>query len=109
MCQIVEMGLLQGYLMENKRRNLSGRVVSNKMSKTVVVAVESTVAHQKYRKTVRRISNLKAHDEEGTCQVGDIVEIVECRPLSKTKHHRVLQRVSKGRLPEVQPDDSDLQ
>ena len=95
--------------MENKRKNLSGRVVSSKMSKTVVVAVESTGAHRKYKKTVRRISNLKAHDEKGTCRVGDIVEIVECRPLSKTKHHRVLEIVSKGQLSEVKPDDSNLQ
>jgi small subunit ribosomal protein S17 len=95
--------------MENKRKNLSGRVVSNKMSKTVVVAVESTGAHRKYKKTVRKISNLKAHDEKGTCRVGDIVELVECRPLSKTKHHRVLEIVSKGQLSEVQPDDSNLQ
>jgi small subunit ribosomal protein S17 len=87
--------------MENKRKNLSGRVVSNKMSKTVVVAVQSTGAHRKYKKTVRRISNLKAHDEKGTCRVGDIVEIVECRPLSKTKHHRVIEVVSKGQLSEV--------
>jgi small subunit ribosomal protein S17 len=95
--------------MENKRKNLSGRVVSNKMSKTVVVAVQSTGAHRKYKKIVRRISNLKAHDEKGTCRVGDIVEIVECRPLSKTKHHRVLEVVSKGQLSEVQADDSNLQ
>ena len=94
--------------MEKNRRNLVGRVVSRKMSKTVVVAVQSTGAHRKYKKTVRRISNLKAHDEKGTCRVGDVVEIVECRPLSKTKHHRVLEVVSKGQLPEVQPDDSNL-
>lgn len=95
--------------MENKRKNISGRVVSSRMNKTVVVAVESTGAHKKYRKTVRRISNLKAHDEEGACRVGDVVEIVECRPLSKTKHHRVIKVVSKGQLPEVQSDDSNLQ
>jgi len=63
--------------------------------------VQSTGAHRKYKKTVRRISNLKAHDEKGTCRVGDIVEIVECRPLSKTKHHRVIEVVSKGQLSEV--------
>jgi small subunit ribosomal protein S17 len=95
--------------MENKRKNLSGRVVSHKMNKTVVVAVQSIGAHRKYKKTVRRISNLKAHDEKGTCRVGDIVEIVECRPLSKTKHHRVIEIVSKGQLSEVKPDDSNLQ
>lgn len=95
--------------MENKRKNLSGRVVSQKMNKTVVVAVQSIGAHRKYKKTVRRISNLKAHDEKGTCRVGDIVEIVECRPLSKTKHHRVLEIVSKGQLSEVKLDDPNLQ
>jgi small subunit ribosomal protein S17 len=95
--------------MENKRKNLSGRVVSHKMNKTVVVAVQSIGAHRKYKKTVRRISNLKAHDEKGTCRVGDIVEIVECRPLSKTKHHRVLEIVSKGQLSEVKLDDPNLQ
>jgi small subunit ribosomal protein S17 len=95
--------------MENKRKNLSGRVVSHKMNKTVVVAVQSIGAHRKYKKTVRRISNLKAHDEKGTCRVGDIVEIVECRPLSKTKHHRVIEIVSKGQLSEVKSDDSNLQ
>ena len=96
-------------MMENKRKNLSGRVVSHKMNKTVVVAVQSIGAHRKYKKTVRRISNLKAHDEKGTCRVGDIVEIVECRPLSKTKHHRVIEIVSKGQLSEVKLDDSNLQ
>jgi small subunit ribosomal protein S17 len=100
---------LQGYLMEKRRRDLVGRVTSNKMSKTVVVVVESTKAHRKYRKVTRRISNLKAHDEKGICRVGDLVRIEESRPLSKTKHHRVLEVVSKGQLSEVQPDDSNLQ
>jgi small subunit ribosomal protein S17 len=95
--------------MENKRKNLSGRVVSSKMNKTVVVAVESVGPHKKYRKTVRKISNLKAHDEKGACRVGDMVEIVECRPLSKTKHHRVVEVVSKSQLAEVQANDPDLQ
>ena len=95
--------------MENKRKNLSGRVVSSKMNKTVVVAVESIGPHKKYRKTVRRISNLKAHDEKGACRVGDVVEIVECRPLSKTKHHRVVEVVSKSQLAEVGANDPDLQ
>lgn len=95
--------------MENKRKSLSGRVVSRKMTKTVVVTVESIGAHQKYRKTVRRISNLKAHDEKGACRVGDVVRIEECRPLSKTKHHRVVEVVSRGQLAEVVADDPNLQ
>jgi small subunit ribosomal protein S17 len=95
--------------MEKMRKSLSGRVVSSKMDKTVVVAVESIGPHKKYRKTIRRISNLKAHDENGACRVGDMVKIVECRPLSKTKHHRVIEVVSKGELAEVQANDSNLQ
>ncbi len=95
--------------MENKRKSLSGRVTSSKMNKTVMVAVESIGAHKKYRKIVRRVSHLKAHDEKGSCRVGDIVRIEECRPLSKTKHHRVVEVVSRGQLAEVVPDDSDIQ
>lgn len=95
--------------MEKMHKSLSGRVVSHKMTKTVVVAVESIGAHKKYRKTIRRISNLKAHDESGACRTGDIVKIVECRPLSKTKHHRVIEVVSRGGLAEVQANDSNLQ
>lgn len=94
--------------MDKKHRNLVGRVVSNKMSKTVVVAVESTRAHPLYRKTIRKISNLKAHDENGKCQVGDVVSIVQSRPLSKTKHWRVLEVLSKSQLSEVRSDDSNL-
>ncbi len=100
---------LQGYLMDKKHRNLVGRVISNKMNKTVVVAVEATRAHPLYRKTIRSISNLKAHDENGICRVGDVVSIVESRPLSKTKHHRVLEVLSKSQLAEVKSDDSNLQ
>ncbi len=95
--------------MESKHKSLSGRVVSNRMDKTVVVAVESIRAHKKYKKTVRRISNLKAHDEANACRVGDVVTIVECRPLSKTKHHRVLEVLSRSELAEVGANDPDLQ
>ena len=94
--------------MEKNRRSLVGRVVSSKMNKTVVVAVESTRSHPLYRKTIRRISNLKVHDEKGICRVGDMVKIEESRPLSKTKHHRVLEVVSRSQLSEGQPDDSNL-
>lgn len=94
--------------MDKKRKNLVGRVVSNKMNKTVVVEVESTRAHPLYRKTIRRVSRLKAHDETQSCRVGDVVRIEESRPISKTKHWRVLGIVSRGQLTEVQSDDSDL-
>jgi small subunit ribosomal protein S17 len=70
-----------------KQRN--GVVVSDRMQKTVVVTVERTVMHPKYKKFLRRRTKLKAHDEQNQCHVGDRVLIVECRPLSRDKRWRV--------------------
>lgn len=67
----------------------AGLVVSDRMQKTVVVSVERTVMHPKYKKILRRRSRVKAHDERGECRVGDRVLIVECRPLSRDKRWRV--------------------
>ena len=69
-----------------------GQVISDKMDKTVVVKVVRTLKHPLYGKVIRRFKNYKVHDENGIAHVGDKVEIVECRPLSKTKH-MVLNRV----------------
>lgn len=80
-----------------KRREWIGRVVSNKMNKTVVVAVERSVVHPIYRKVLRRITKLKAHDEQNACGVGDRVRMIETRPLSKEKHWRVVEVLEKGR------------
>jgi len=66
-----------------------GRVVSNKMNKTVIVAVEKTVTHRLYHRGLKKTSKFAAHDEENRCTVGDVVEIVSSRPLSKTKRWRV--------------------
>lgn len=68
-----------------------GRVVSNKMDKTVVVAVDYLKPHPLYRKIIRKTSKFHAHDEENACQIGDVVRIEESRPLSKTKHWRVME------------------
>ena len=73
-----------------------GRVVSNKMNKTVVVAVERSVTHPLYRKVLRRMTKLKAHDEENVCKVGDRVRMIETRPISKDKHWRVVEVIQKG-------------
>ncbi len=70
---------------QGKVRTLSGRVVSNKMDKSITVAVERQVMHPAYGKIIRRTSKLLAHDEENTCKEGDMVSIAECRPLSKRK------------------------
>ncbi len=71
---------------EARRRTMQGRVVSNKMQKTVVVSVESVRQHRLYNRNIRRTTNFKAHDEDNRCQVGDVVIIAESRPLSKDKH-----------------------
>ena len=75
--------------MTGRRKQRSGTVVSNKMDKTVVVLVERLVKHSKYRKYLRARKKYKAHDEKNACQVGDQVEIIETRPLSKDKRWAV--------------------
>ena len=80
----------------NLRKVMIGTVLSNKMDKTVVVAVETSVSHKKYGKTVKRTYKLKAHDEENACQIGDKVKVMETRPLSKDKRWRVVEIVEKA-------------
>lgn len=78
------------------QRTVEGRVVSNKMAKTVTVLLERQVQHPLYGKIVRRSTKVHAHDEGGECREGDIVHIVECRPLSKTKNWRVVKVVTRA-------------
>lgn len=73
------------------RKIRTGKVVSDKMNKTVVVAVESLVSHPMYKRTIRRTKKFKAHDEENSCRIGDKVKIMETRPLSKEKRWRVIE------------------
>jgi small subunit ribosomal protein S17 len=80
----------------NLRKTMIGTVVSDKMDKTVVVAVETSVAHPIYNKTVKRTYKLKAHDEENICKAGDKVKVMETRPLSKDKRYRVVEVVEKA-------------
>ena len=79
------------------RKTRVGKVVSDKMDKTVVVTVEDHVAHKTYKKIVGRTYKLKAHDEENACGVGDIVKVMETRPLSKDKRWRVVEIVEKAK------------
>jgi len=74
-----------------------GRVISDKMDKTVVVAIETMVRHPLYGKTIRRTTKFKAHDADNSCGVGDLVEIMETRPISKEKHWRVVQILEKAK------------
>jgi small subunit ribosomal protein S17 len=80
-----------------RRKVRQGRVVSDKMEKTAVVAVETRVRHPLYGRIVRRTKRFKAHDETNDCHVGDLVEIMECRPLSKEKSWRVIRVVERAK------------
>lgn len=80
----------------NVIRSLTGRVTSNKMQKTITVLIERKVKHPKYGKYIKRSTKLHAHDEENTCHEGDVVEISQSRPLSKTKSWRLERIVTRA-------------
>ncbi len=73
-----------------------GRVVSDKMDKTIVVEIEYTKRHRLYKKSVRRHTRFKAHDEENSAKTGDVVRIEECRPISREKHFRLVEIIQRG-------------
>jgi small subunit ribosomal protein S17 len=81
---------------QGRRQVKVGRVVSNKMDKTAVVAVEQTVTHRLYHRSMKKTKKFHAHDEENRCNVGDVVEIVSSRPLSRTKRWRVREIVKRA-------------
>jgi small subunit ribosomal protein S17 len=81
----------------NNRKTEVGRVVSNKMDKTIVVAVEDSVQHPLYKKIIKRTTRLKAHDENNECSVGDRVRVMETRPLSKEKRWRLVKILEKAK------------
>ena len=79
------------------RKTRVGQVVSDKMDKTIVVAIEDSVQHKLYKKIVKRTYKLKAHDENNECGVGDTVKVMECRPLSKDKRWRLVEIIEKAK------------
>ena len=81
----------------NKRKEQVGIVVSDKMDKTVTVAVERRTRHPLYKKTIIKTAKFKAHDENNECKEGDLVRIMETRPLSKTKRWRVVEIIEKAK------------
>lgn len=81
----------------NLRKSRTGIVVSNKMDKTAVVAIEDHVKHPLYNKIVKRTSKLKVHDENNECNIGDRVEIMETRPLSKNKRWRLVKIIERAK------------
>jgi len=86
-------------------KSMIGMIVSTKMNKTVVVAVEKKKHHTLYRKTYRIMVKYLAHDEKGECKLEDKVLIIETRPLSKLKRWRVAEILSRGEVPEVKPEE----
>ena len=81
----------------NLRKTRVGKVVSDKMDKTIVVAIEDNVKHPLYKKIVKRTYKLKAHDEKNECRIGDRVKVMETRPLSKDKRWRLVEVVEKAK------------
>ena len=81
----------------NLRKTRTGKVVSNKMQKTIVVAVEDHVSHPLYGKIVKRTYKLKAHDENNDCNIGDTVKVMETRPLSKDKRWRLVEIIERAK------------
>ena len=79
------------------RKTRIGQVVSDKMDKTIVVAIEDSVQHPLYKKTMKRTYKLKAHDENNECGIGDTVEVMETRPLSKDKRLRLVRIIEKAK------------
>ena len=85
-----------------------GHVVANKMAKTIVVEVIRRVPHPLYKRIVKKRKRFHAHDEEGRAKMGDIVRIMECRPLSRTKHWRLTEVVRRAPQVGVQPEELDV-
>ena len=81
----------------NLRKTRTGKVVSDKMDKTIVVAVEDHVKHPLYKKIVKNTYKLKAHDEKNECRIGDTVKVMETRPLSKDKRWRLVEIIEKAK------------
>lgn len=81
----------------NLRKTRTGKVVSDKMDKTIVVAVEDHIKHPLYKKIIKRTNKFKAHDENNECLIGDVVKIMETRPLSKDKRWRLVEIISRAK------------
>ena len=91
--------------MEKKHKIRTGRVISDKMDKTVVVMVETLRKHPLYKKVVKKRTKFKVHDEDNSCNIGDTVKIIETRPLSKDKRWRVAEILRKKEVAEIKPSE----
>jgi len=95
--------------MQGRRKTKLGRVISTRMNKTAVVAVETFRHHPIYKKPVRRVARYKAHDEKNECGLGDTVRLEETRPLSREKRWRVAEIVTKAEVVEVKPRELETE
>lgn len=91
------------------KKILRGTVVSNKMNKSIVVKVDREVIHPKYKVKYKKSKKFMAHDEKNTCQIGDIVEIIECRPLSRRKRWRLLKIIKKAETTPNQKNQENIE
>jgi small subunit ribosomal protein S17 len=91
--------------MNKSRKTILGQVVSDKMDKTVVVAVERYRTHRLYKRRIRRITKFKAHDYNNSCKLGDTVRIEETKPLSREKRWRVIEVLARIDIADTQPDE----
>lgn len=91
--------------MELKQKTRTGKVISRKMDKTIVVGIETIKRHPLYKKSMKNVVRYKAHDAKNECNEGDTVRIVESRPLSKDKHWRVIEILNKKKKIEVKPQE----
>ena len=98
-CLIFEQEFLKGDIVveRNLRKTRTGKVLSNKMDKTIVVAIVDNVKHPLYNKIVKRTYKLKAHDENNECNIGDTVKVMETRPLSKDKRWRLVEVIERAK------------
>ena len=94
-------------MVRNNRKVRVGRVISNKMDKTVVVAIEWRQQHPVYLKSVKRVTKLHADDSENKCQIGDLVNLMETRPLSKMKRWRVTEIINTDNIQTIPPEQID--
>ena len=92
-----------------RRKTKIGKIVGNRMNKTVVVSVEWSQPHRGYRKNVRKWSRFKVHDETNESNLGDVVRIIETRPLSKTKRWKIAEILQKGDVAETQPGEINVE
>lgn len=83
--------------MLERKKSYQGRVVSDKMDKTIVVSIEKRILHRLYKKYVKHTKKVKAHDEKNEAQIGDLVRVIECRPISKDKRWRLTNIVEKAK------------